>query len=165
MQTNKRPLAWATCSWVWAQDNTPCPNLPPPRNPGPLLSGPRCSSGCLCTIRDPPSQPVSRAARASGRQATAGVAAPLSSKARVAIAALGTGPFRGVEPVRGAATNQSAAFSAGDPNFAARSLALKKKWRKKKEAQKGSGTREPGAKESVQPRPPPSPVRAHRLSA
>lgn len=33
--------------------------------------------------------------------------------------------------------------------------AKKKKKEKKKEAQKGSGTREPGAKESVQPRPPP----------
>uniref|UniRef100_G1LSV7 E2F transcription factor 2 n=1 Tax=Ailuropoda melanoleuca TaxID=9646 RepID=G1LSV7_AILME len=139
MQSNKRALAWVMCCWVWAQDRIPCPiPPPPPPPPPPRVSWPipqrarRCS-GCFCKVREPPSQPVSRAARAGGCPATGGVAAPLSSKARVAIAALGTGPFRGVEPVPVAAANQSAAFSAGDPNFAARRLALKKKKKKKKE--------------------------------
>lgn len=58
-----------------------------------------------------------------------------------------------------AATNRCAAFSAGDPNFAARSLALKKKkkGKKKKEAEKGSGTKEQGERQSVQSAPHPRP--------
>lgn len=58
-----------------------------------------------------------------------------------------------------AATNGCAAFSAGDPNFAARSLALKKKKKvkKKKEAEKGSGTKEQGERQSVQSAPHPRP--------
>lgn len=77
----------------------------------------------------------------------------------------GTGPFRRVEPIFAAATNGSAAFSAGDPNFAARSLALKKKKKKKKwrrktrvlhsEARGSRSNRSP-------PRPSASPLRGAR---
>ena len=64
-----------------------------------------------------------------------------------------------------AATNRSAAFSAGDPNFAARSFALKKKKknRKKKKQRKAQGL-ESEARGSRCNRSP-SPVRAHRVSA
>lgn len=85
------------------------PSAPHPR---PLLLSPA----------GPPSRPAQRA--------TAGVAVPLSSQTAAAVAA-GAGPFRRAEPILVAATNGKAAFSAGDPNFAARSLALKKKRGKK----------------------------------
>lgn len=64
-----------------------------------------------------------------------------------------------------AATNGSAAFSAGDPNFAARSLALKKKKKGEgeKEAEKDSGTTEQGERESRCDRSS-YPVRAHHVS-
>lgn len=73
----------------------------------------------------------------------------------------GTGPFRRVEPIFVAATNGSAAFSAGDPNFAARSLALKKKEEKKSGGERrGCCTARRERVGAIGPLP----VRAHRLS-
>lgn len=142
MPTNKGPSSLGnTLLGLGSGQDPVC--APPPGNSGPfpgaLSTAPRLRG--FTTIREPPSQAVS--------QATAGAAVSLSSKTPVAIAAWGTGPFRGVEPMLVAATNGNAAFSAGDPNFAARSLALKKE-EKKKEAEKDSGTKQRGERESVQ---------------
>lgn len=128
MQTNKRPAARAMYHWVWVQakDSTPKDPLQP--------LGIRTQSsgrGCLCclgtTLR------VCFSGCQSGRAPDdSRYGGPFKHQASVAITTSRDWSFRGVEPVPVAATNWSPAFSAGDPNFAARSFALKKKRGKKK---------------------------------
>lgn len=146
MQTNKRPAARAMYHWVWVQakDSTPKDPLHP--------LGIRTQSsgrGCLCCLGTTLRVCFSgcQSGRAPGDSTYGG---PFKHQACVAITTSRDWSFRGVEPVPVAATNWSPAFSAGDPNFAARSFALKKKKRgEKKAAEKDSGTSDQGERESV----------------
>ena len=130
MQTNKRPAARAKYHWVWAQakDSTPKDPLHP-QGIRTHSSGRGCLR-CLGTTLRVCFLGCQRE-RAPGDSRYGG---PFKHQACVAITTSGDWSFRGVEPVPVAATNRSPAFSAGDPNFAARSFALKKKKKKGKKS-------------------------------